>query len=133
MGRCTWLRPRGYNYSAHPFRKEWIMKLYGYQNENGKIKREEIEVEEKVVLVPKNGNSFLLIYGNQINREDVGKAIGCYLPTVYLKEPDFEHAKEILLEKAMKDLSEKENTSEAFLKSVEEFKNQMKDLENAVE
>lgn len=108
------------------------MKLYGYQNENGKIKRGEIDVEEKVILIPKDGRDFPLIFGNQINREDVGKVIG-FWPTVFLKEPDFERAKELLLEKARERLSEKEKVMEQSSKDVEEFKKQMETLENEAE
>lgn len=109
------------------------MKLYGYQNQNGKIKIGEVEVEEKVILVPKDGKDFPFIYGKQIGRSDVGEVMGIYFPTVFLTNPDFECAKEKLLENSRKTLSEKRKAKESASKDVEDFEKQMEALENEVE
>lgn len=109
------------------------MKLYGYQNQNGKIKTGEVEVEEKVILVPKDGKDFPLIYRNKIDRGDVGRVTGIYCPTVFLTSPDFECAKEKLLENSRKTLSEKRKAKESASKDVEDFEKQIESLQNEIE
>ena len=104
------------------------MKLYGYRNENGKIEQAEIDVEEKVVLVRENGENFPFTYGKQINRESIGEVIG-YYPTIFLKTPDFEYAKRKFLENKRKELTEKEDISKKFQKSVESLREEINILE----
>lgn len=77
------------------------MKLYAYNNNNGEIQQAEIEVKEKVILVPENGDtSFPFIYDKSIDREKVGAPIGYYGDTIFYKSPSFDMAKEIFLEDA---------------------------------
>lgn len=109
------------------------MKLYGYQNQSGKIKTGEVEVEEKVILVSKDGKDFPLIYGNKIDKDDVGRVTGIYCPTVFLTSPDFECAKEKLLENSRKTLSEKRKAKESASKDVEDFEKQIESLQNEIE
>lgn len=78
------------------------MKLYAYHNENGEIKTAEIEVKEKVVLVPeKDGDRFPFIYEKEIDREDVGKLLW-FNGTIFYKRPSFDEAKEKFIEEARK-------------------------------
>ncbi len=108
------------------------MKLYGYKNENGKIAQTEIEAEEKVVLVPKENGSFPFIYDKQIDMANVGEVIG-YYPTIFLKEPNFNYAKEKFLKKARESLAGKEKYRDKVLKDVEDFKKELEILEKASE
>lgn len=87
------------------------MKLYGYYNDNGEIKQAEIEVKEKIVLVPlKDGDSFPFLYENSIERDKIGELIG-WNGTIFYREPSFERAKEKFLEKARKEYSSCQNES----------------------
>lgn len=106
------------------------MKLYGYQNKDGKIEQAEVEVEEKVVLVPKGQSSIPFIYDKQLDRDSIGKVVG-YYPTVFLKTPDFEHAKEKFLEQAEKKLADKEKVLEDYQDSVENAKRDLETLKHA--
>lgn len=79
------------------------MKLYGYYNDNGQIKQAEVEVKEKVVLVPENdGESIPFLYEKSIDRDKIGELVG-YNGTIFYKQPSFEMAKEKFLETARKE------------------------------
>lgn len=106
------------------------MKLYGYQNKDGKIEQAEIEVEEKVVLVPKGQSSFPLTYDKQLDEGDIGKVIG-YNPTIFLKSPDFEHAKEKFLVRAENELSKKEDVLKSYQDSVKGARQELESLKQA--
>lgn len=81
------------------------MKLYGYYNDNGEIKQAEVEVKEKVILVPENdGESIPFLYEKSIDRDKLGELVG-YSGTIFYKQPSFEMAKEKFLEKARKEYS----------------------------
>lgn len=108
------------------------MKLYGYKSENGKILQAEIEVEEKSVLVPKENGSLPFLYDKQIDVANVGEVTG-YYPTIFLKEPNFDYAKEKFLQKARETLAKKEKCRDEYLKDVEEFKGELELLEQASE
>lgn len=89
------------------------MKLYGYYNDNGEIKTAEVEVKEKVILVPeKDGNSIPFIYRNHIDREAIGTEIG-WGNVIFYKQPSFEMAKEKLLDKTRKEYEESKKNYEA--------------------
>lgn len=103
------------------------MKLYGYQSKDGKIEQAEVEVEEKVVLVPKGQSSFPFIYEKQLDRDDIGNITG-YYPTIFLKSPDFKHAKEKFLVQAENKLADKEKVLEDYRDSVESAKQELKAL-----
>lgn len=79
------------------------MKLYGYHNNDGKIEQAEIEVKEKIILVPTvEGKSMPFIYENNIGIEDIGTLLG-WGNTIYYKSPSFELAKEKFIEKVRGD------------------------------
>lgn len=106
------------------------MKLYGYQNKDGKIEQAEVEVEEKVVLVPKGQSSFPFTYEKQLDRDDIESVIG-YYPTIFLKSPDFKHAKEKFLIQAENKLADKEKVLEDYRDTVESAKRELKALKQA--
>lgn len=106
------------------------MKLYGYQNKDGKIEQAEVEVEEKVVLVQKEQATFPFTYDKQLARDNIGKIIG-YYPTIFLKTPDFERAKEKFLEQAENKLTDKEKALESYQDSVESAKREIEALKQA--
>lgn len=106
------------------------MKLYGYQNKDGKIEQAEVEVEEKVVLIPKGQSSFPFTYEKQIGRDDIGSVIG-YYPTIFFKTPDFERAKEKFLVWAENKLADKEKVLEDYRGSVENAKQELEALKQA--
>lgn len=108
------------------------MKLYAYRYADGRIEQAEVEVEEKVVLVPKEQENIPFIYEKQIGKTDVGEVVG-YYPTVFLKSPDSEYAKDKFLENMRKVLAEKEDTSEKFQKAVEALKEEIRVLEQESE
>lgn len=88
------------------------MKLYGYYNDNGKIKTAEVEVKEKVILVPENEDSSIpFIYNESIDREKIGKVIG-WGNVIFYKEPSFESAKEKFLDKTRREYSESQKDFE---------------------
>lgn len=78
------------------------MKLYGYYNNEGKIHQAEIEVEEKVVLVPKEGGNFPFYYGDSIDKEQLEKPLGCCQDVVFFAEESREKAKEMFVKFAEK-------------------------------
>lgn len=106
------------------------MKLYGYQNKDGEIEQAEVEVEEKVVLVPKGQSSIPLVYEKQIDRDDIEKIIG-YYPTIFLRIPNFSHAKTKLLERVEKELKEKEDALKSYQDSIEDVKRKLEALKQA--
>lgn len=87
------------------------MKLYAYANDNGKIKQEEIEVEEKVVLVPVNNSRFPFSYDSQLDKNKIGKLVG-FNKVVFFKQPNFKGAKEMFIENARKTLSQNKGLHE---------------------
>lgn len=107
------------------------MKLYGYRNENGSIEQAEIEVEEKAVLVPKEQSNFPFTYDKQIDRADVGRVIG-YYPTIFLKNKDFEYAKEKFLERKKEELAEKEKYVEKQNEGLKKMREEINKLEQSV-
>lgn len=106
------------------------MKLYGYQYKDGKMEQAEIEVEEKVVLVPKGQASFPLTYDKQLDIGDIGKIVNFY-PTIFLKSPDFEYAKEKFLVQTENELSKKEDVLKTYQDLVEGARQELESLKQA--
>lgn len=101
------------------------MKLYAYYNDNGEIKQAEIEVKEKVILVPENGDtSFPFTYEKSIDREKVGVPIGYLGDTIFYKQPSFEIAKEIFSENAKRRFTESQKDYEQKKAALEKLEGQ---------
>lgn len=78
------------------------MKLYGYWNNDGRIHQAEIEVEEKVILVPKEGRNFPFYYGGSIDKEQLEKPLGYCQDVVFFTEESREKAKKMFVKFAEK-------------------------------
>lgn len=110
------------------------MKLYGYYNDNGEIRQAQVEVKEKVILVPeKDGQSIPFLCEKSIDRDKIGELIG-WNSTIFYKKPSFQMAKEKFLEKAQKEYlaSQNENKMKCYIvgrleKAVDKFERIVKE------
>ena len=84
------------------------MKLYGYYNDNGKIKKSEVEVEEETVLVPVKGEDFPFYYGGYLEKDKVGKLVGFSEEAIFLESPDPQFALEMFRQRAKEKYLESE-------------------------
>lgn len=104
------------------------MKLYAYKYDDGTIQQAEAEAVEKVILVPEKNIDFPFIYRKRIDKEDIGELIGGF-PTVFLKHPGLEYAREKFLENARERLEERKNILEYAKKEIKEIEEEIRDLE----
>lgn len=107
------------------------MKLYAYHNDNGEIKQAEFEVDEKVVLVPENGNDYFpFLFEKQIDRKSVGVPLGYSGDTIFYSQPSFDMAKQVFSENAALQFIESKKDYEQKKAALEKLEGQEEPYDN---
>lgn len=83
------------------------MKLYGYSFYDGKLKCEEVEVEEKPKTYKVLSGYIPFTYGTTFRKLDIGVLVGHGNKAVFYTESGKDKAKELFLQKYKRELSVK--------------------------